>query len=924
MGKNRATHATVVLFCSWMLLFSGGSPASSNILDAERESPRSAFAARSTAPRLSEPPVEPTTLRTVIAPSLENRVLFDSTLIYHQLPVLDLNALLLTSIAAQDMRGANKVGVEYRIDGVNITDFFAPSSRGSQGYSMIKREITAPSSLTGRFEDNSILSPGGRNIGMVQTLLAVPTGLVQQVQAIAGTVPAEYPAPGGLIDIASRNGGSMLSARIHARSSLGGLKHAGPDVYDAKSSDALAGQSAAEAYLRYKASMMAGDAGSQAEAAYMTWEPGKYSYGEEPRLDAEFTLGGPLTSRGDFFFSASLLNDHGRFPGEFQRQIEGSLKLNYRLTPSDQLTAMGMLQDGGKLGGWYNRYYTYSYQFFLEGQPVNQNLAYLGYLKHRHTFDARTVLENTISLVGNQRTYGFAPKNGKLLYDDYGDEFLIIDSAEKAEHYLIDPDRIFHPFGSGGSRFFELPTFGNLGRYGKAAYSYENYETRSLSLNTNLSSQVDRHHQIKTGLEYTSTSIDVLTHNLSAGWMPAPFQFVMNDYTVHPWNLGAFVQDRIEYESLIATVGLRFDGYSMDTRSVKDLFNPGLWDTTAYGMAFLAQNLGDKSDARFFFSPRLAVSHPIGENSAMHYSWGITTTPPNKAYWLQDYGVLSNISLPQIRDANPQPEKSIAYEIGLTASLGREIGADLTAYYRDNRNTQVLTYEISGFRGQPFGRSNFYLNSGYRDSRGLELTLWKRPSPDRLFSIVDLSGTLSAAYAIDSPAASALSLVEDEPFRTDLVAGTEDELFDPDLRFIFPFLTRSYPDWNAKLTLLFDFPLDFRLSTVTTYRSPWRYSKTIGVTNSRYEEKIDGDIFLQTDLRLSKTFAIDKFRAGFFFEAFNVFDRLNILAYETYISNKLYETDGNPWGPLNRPCNNFGIPYAGIARELYAGFEVSF
>jgi hypothetical protein len=38
----------------------------------------------------------------------------------------------------------------------------------------------------------------------------------------------------------------------------------------------------------------------------------------------------------------------------------------------------------------------------------------------------------------------------------------------------------------------------------------------------------------------------------------------------------------------------------------------------------------------------------------------------------------------------------------------------------------------------------------------------------------------------------------------------------------------------------------------------------------------------------------------------------------------MYEKEGIPWGPLNRPVNNNGIPYAGIARELYAGFEFSF
>ncbi|MBN1540700.1 TonB-dependent receptor [candidate division KSB1 bacterium] len=854
------------------------------------------------------------------------KVTFSEEMIDNQLPVSNLNEILSSSVTTQNMRGANKTGVGYLVDGVKITDPFASTGAGSQGYSMLKRETTAQSSTTGRFEDNSVLGAGGRDVSMVQTLVDVAQSSVQEVNVVAGTINAEYSASGGVVNIASKSGGSELTAKVYMRSSLGGLDHAGPDVYDAKDPELMGGKSAAEAYLDWKTSLAAGDEGSQARAAMMTWTPGKYEYGDDPTINTEIYVGGPLTSKGNFFFSGSMLNDHGRFPGEFRRGIDGSLKLNYNLTNSDKLTWMGKLQDGGKLGGWYNRFYTYSNQFYLEAQPVSQTLGYMTYLKHNHIFDANTFLESTISLVGNTRTYGFAPKDDQLLYDNYGDEFLILDSAEKATKYMTggDGNNIFiHDAGNNNN--YVVPALQNQGRFGKAGYSYENYETSALTFATNFTKQVNFNHQIKTGAEYTINSIDVLTHNVSAGWMPAPFQYILSDYKVNPWNLGTYIQDRIEYEGIIVNLGLRFDGYSMDTQSVKDLFNPGVWDTTSYGMAYLKQDLGDKNDPRFYFSPRLGISHPISETATMHYSWGIYTTQPNKAYWLQDYGVLANISLPRIWDSDPEPERSTAYEIGVTTALTSDIGADLTAFYRDNRNASVLNYEISGYTGQPFGRMNFFLNYGYRDSRGLELSIWKRPTPNRYFGVVGVSGNLSASYSYDSPASAALSLVQDKNVKNTFVASSAaDRAFDLDLRFLYPTYTRSYSDINGKLTLLFDFPMDFRVSTITTYRSPWRFNKTIDVTNTRYEEKLDGDHFFQTDIRLSKFFAFGKYRAGFFVEALNAFDRVNILSYETYISNTMYEEDGIPWGPLNRPVNNNGIPYAGIARELYAGFEFAF
>jgi hypothetical protein len=94
----------------------------------------------------------------------------------------------------------------------------------------------------------------------------------------------------------------------------------------------------------------------------------------------------------------------------------------------------------------------------------------------------------------------------------------------------------------------------------------------------------------------------------------------------------------------------------------------------------------------------------------------------------------------------------------------------------------------------------------------------------------------------------------------------------------------------------------------------------------RYNEYDKGDYFLQTDIRLAKNLSIGKYRAGVFVEALNVFDRLNILMYDSYLTDGQirYENDGVPWGVFNRPADQYGNPLAGIARELYAGIEFWF
>jgi hypothetical protein len=88
-------------------------------------------------------------------------------------------------VVTQNMRGANKVGVGYMIDGVNVADPYASTGARSQGYSMVKREMTANSSTSGRFEDNSVLNATGRDVTMVQTLVDVAQSAVQEVNVVA-------------------------------------------------------------------------------------------------------------------------------------------------------------------------------------------------------------------------------------------------------------------------------------------------------------------------------------------------------------------------------------------------------------------------------------------------------------------------------------------------------------------------------------------------------------------------------------------------------------------------------------------------------------------------------------------------------------------------------------------------------------------
>ena len=208
------------------------------------------------------------------------------------------------------------------------------------------------------------------------------------------------------------------------------------------------------------------------------------------------------------------------------------------------------------------------------------------------------------------------------------------------------------------------------------------------------------------------------------------------------------------YRGVQATIGCRVDAYQTGTNVLTDIFSPGvseknlLYDTESG----VIPDYSGKADPVTSVSPRIAVSHPVTQFSFMHYSWGLYTTPPDFTNLLHYYDFYTNHSWPRFVDQNMKPEKSTAWEMGMTVSPGQGTGIDLTAYYRDNRNSDQFYFIIRPPSNVGFGQASYYVPWGYRDNLGLEATLWKHPSGQRLFGIMDISGTLSLEYAYERTA----------------------------------------------------------------------------------------------------------------------------------------------------------------------------
>ena len=152
------------------------------------------------------------------------KVTFAEDLVDNVLPVHELNEILQTSVTTQSMRGANKAGVAYMIDGVDITDIMASTGGGVDGYTNVKRNTNQMSSITGEMNrdagsltpeltQSGNLDPKGRTSEMVQTTAGITQSSIAEANVIAGTFNAEYGASSGIINIASRSGGKQTSGQ---------------------------------------------------------------------------------------------------------------------------------------------------------------------------------------------------------------------------------------------------------------------------------------------------------------------------------------------------------------------------------------------------------------------------------------------------------------------------------------------------------------------------------------------------------------------------------------------------------------------------------------------------------------------------------------------------------------------------------------
>lgn len=832
----------------------------------------------------------------------------------NNLPVATVFDVINTAASSYNgfVRGGRFVETKTLIDGVDVSDSYSAIDADARGIENVNVTYLG---VVRQYDKNNVSA-------------GLSMSAIEEASLNTGAVGAEYTsATAGLINLTLKEGRGPWTGRVFVRTSPGGLKHAGPAAYlDQNRYFTERDNAAATAKPRY------------------TWNTGKldkdiYSYdpgdpgSRKPTSDAELSLSGGLTNDIGVFFSGRLYNSYGTYPGEFYREADLSLKATYQVSPSIKTTLLGLVRDRGKLFGWKNRSFNDAYRYLLEGVPMNDGTSITSSFKLTHLLSASTFYEVQLSQVYNNNRLGYVDGNGDGIigFNESGD-FLTFETKPELDKYL---DKFF---SSGPKNGPDLTGFGSPAYQlsGPGIY-YENTKLTTYTLRGDITSQVTYNHQLRAGAQ-------VRLHNIDNVKRSSPVGVIEEKYEVQPSEFGFYLQDRMEYAGLILNAGARFDGLAYSEGEFNNFFYAAQKDPNPpYGIARAIALRGDPPKTKWYFTPKIGVSHPIENVGAVYFSFSRQMTPQPFGNVFAAYNLYGTSPiLPGAPRIDQDPFLSTNYELGGQWVFLRDFSLDVNAYFRNIEN-YGLDGAVVVWRA-PAGIPSLYFaqfSGGYADARGVELTVTKRPS--QLFDFLDIYGRASYAYsyvkATSGPLGTAISKDDVTNFST---AGGDSVRYGGRIPFddykYYSRIQQNVVGVNSNLTggydrthritasLFFKFDQDILLSVLGKFASGFFYSKAFAEPRSR--ELGTSPWTKQIDVRLEKGFTVgNNIRLAAFVDIKNVLNSENILTYFASPDGKgqeLWERQGDPTGPDKRVTTLDGSPIYDIARQIFLGVSVNF
>ena len=358
----------------------------------------------------------------------------------------------------------------------------------------------------------------------------------------------------------------------------------------------------------------------------------------------------------------------------------------------------------------------------------------------------------------------------------WNDEGPMLDSAV----YYVDP------------RIFDYTPVYNFYVGGQSMDIYSRQSTVS-TIKAEIVSQLNPKHQVKSGFEYRNTEIVLTELSVQLAsytdFIPtyqnplySPTHDTYGKKGRNPQEISVYLQDKFESDDIVANIGLRWDYFDSQWKTVNDARDPNhrwplkplnqYFDTDGNGEItddeMTYENMKDDNDRlasnaegqpwyrdvdpKTQFSPRFALAFPITDKGYMHFSYGHFFQNPDFSYLYTnpEFEVPPSSGVgTTMGNADMEPQRTTQYEVGFSQQIGQDIGVEVTGYFKDIRNlnsTRIIQSVIAG------DRYGMYINRDYANSRGITLAISKRPT-GRVSGNVDYTYSISEGNASDPTAA---------------------------------------------------------------------------------------------------------------------------------------------------------------------------
>ncbi|MGE5351952.1 MAG: TonB-dependent receptor [Acidobacteriota bacterium] len=249
--------------------------------------------------------------------------------------------------------------------------------------------------------------------------------------------------------------------------------------------------------------------------------------------------------------------------------------------------------------------------------------------------------------------------------------------------------------------------------------SRDTSKVTAYNLKFDLTSQLNKYNNLKAGFEF-GYSENLANYGSYDKYLPSGrYRTTWNAY---PTRGAVYVKDKLEFEGMIADVGLRVD-YSAaneDWYVINNPYSDAFSSAKSLGIDTLLQKQPTKANVTV--SPRVAIAFPLSESSKLFFNYGhFRQLPtPTNLYLLRRF--TDNNAVVYVANPNNPLPRTIMYELGYEQSLFEEYLVRLSGYYKDvSQQPLSVTYTSrSGATNYSTPKPN-----SYADIRGFEATITK-------------------------------------------------------------------------------------------------------------------------------------------------------------------------------------------------------